>query len=72
MRLRKLWSFSLLELATRFSVELDGVDSNLIGQMMIKAPKNPFLVGFAQKKNGDGTTSSYFIIIIIIIIIHNA
>ena len=47
MRLRKLWSFSLLELATRFSVELDGVDSNLIGQMMIKAPKNPFLVGFA-------------------------
>lgn len=51
MRLRRLWSFSLLDLATRFNVELDGVDSNLVGQMMIKVPKHPYLVCYNRRMN---------------------
>lgn len=44
MKLRRLWSTGLLDLAMRFNVELDRVETNLLSRSQSAAPQEPGLV----------------------------
>lgn len=45
MQLRRLWSPGLLDLCTRFSVELDRVETNLLSHAQSSVPQDPGMVG---------------------------
>ena len=45
MRVRRLFSLELLDLATRFSVDLDRVEVNLLSHTQTATPQEPGMVG---------------------------
>ena len=52
MRVRRLFSLELLDLATRFSVDLDRVEVNLLSHTQTATPQEPGMVGMCGWTDG--------------------